>query len=106
VTESQLRDDFTVLLDVRFLHVFQKASTAAYHFQEAAAAVMILLVRIEVRPKVVDTRREDRNLDRSAPDVSVMELVLLDDFFSTDRHCSLPPQESALQGKLTMLRMI
>jgi hypothetical protein len=86
VTESQIRDDITVSLDVRTLHVLQKASTATYHFQKAAAAVVILLMRVEMRPKVVDTRCEDRNLDGSAPDVTVVELMLLDDFFSTDRH--------------------
>ena len=75
-----------VSLDIRSLHVFQKASTAAHHFEKAEAAVVILLVRVEVRPKVVDTRCEDRNLDGSTPDVAVVELVLLDDFFSTDRH--------------------
>ena len=86
VTESQIREELTVPLDVRSLHVFQKASPTAYHFQKAASAVVILLVRVEVRPEVVDTRCEDRHLDRSAPDVAVVELVLLDDFFSTDRH--------------------
>ena len=84
--ESQIREDVTVSPDVRSLHVFKKASTAANHFEKAAAAVMILFVRVEVRSKVVDTRGEDRNLDGSAPDVAVVELVLLDDFFSTDRH--------------------
>ena len=87
--ESQIREDVTVSPDVRSLHVFQKASTAANHFEKAAAAVMILFVRVEVRSKVVDTRGEDRNLDGSAPDVAVVELVLLDDFFSTDRHLIL-----------------
>ena len=86
MTESQIREDLTVSLYVRSLHVFQKASTAANHFEKAAAAVVILLVRVEVRPQVVDTCCEDRNLDGSAPDVAVVELVLLDDFFSTDRH--------------------
>ena len=86
MTKSQIRENVTVSLDVRSLHVFQKTSTAANHLEKAAAAVVILLVRVEVRPKVVDTRCEDCNLDGSAPDVSVVELVLLDDFFSTDRH--------------------
>ncbi len=48
VTESQIREDLTVSLYVRSLHVFQKASTAADHFEKAAAAVVILLVRVEV----------------------------------------------------------
>jgi hypothetical protein len=86
VTESQIREDVTVPLDVRSLHVFQKASPTAYHFQKAASAVVILFVRVEVRLEVVDTRCEDRHLDGSAPDVAVVELVLLDDFFSADRH--------------------
>jgi hypothetical protein len=75
-----------VSLDVRSLQVFQNATTAANHLEKAATAVVILFVRVEVRPKVVDTRGEDRNLDGSAPDVAVVELVFLDDFFSTDRH--------------------
>ena len=86
MTESQIRDDFTVSLDVRALQVFQKASTAAYHLEKAAATVVIFLMRVEVRPKVVDARCQDPNLDGGAPDITVVELILLDDFFSTDRH--------------------
>jgi hypothetical protein len=86
VTESQIRDDLTVLLNVHSLHVFEKTSTATNHLEKAAAAVVILLMRVEMRPEVVDTRCEDRNLDGSTPDVTVVELVLLDDSFSTDRH--------------------
>ena len=89
MTESQISDDLTISLDVGALQVFQKASTAAHHLEKATAAVVILLVHVEVRPEVVDTRCEDRNLDGSAPDVAVVELVLLDDFFSTDRHLIL-----------------
>ncbi len=85
MTESQLRDDFTVSLNVRTLHVFQKASTAANHLEKAAAAVVILLVRVEMRPKVVDTRCENPNLDGGAPDVAVMELVLFH-YFSLVEH--------------------
>ena len=89
VTESQIRDDLTVSLDVRSFQVFQMAATAADHLEKAATAVVILFVRVEVRAKVVDTRCENRNLDGSAPDVAVVELVFLDDFFSTDRHLIL-----------------
>jgi cell fate (sporulation/competence/biofilm development) regulator YmcA (YheA/YmcA/DUF963 family) len=46
--ESQIRENFTVSLNVRALHVFQKASTAAHHLEKAAAAVVILLVRVEM----------------------------------------------------------
>ena len=86
MTESQIRDDLTVPLDVHSLHVFQKAPTTAHHLEKAAAAVVILLVRVEVRPEVFYTRCEDRDLDGGAPDVAVVELVLLDNFFSIDRH--------------------
>jgi hypothetical protein len=109
MTESQIRDDLTVSLDIRALQVFQKASTAAHHLEKAAAAVVILPVRVEVRPKVVDTRREDPNLDGSAPDVTVVELILLDDFVSTDRHFFFASAgvwaTTALQGKLTMFHV-
>jgi hypothetical protein len=86
VTEPQIRDDLTVSLDVRALQVLQEASTAAYHFEKAAATVVILLMLVKMRPEVVDACCEDPNLDGSAPDVTVVELMLLDDFFSTDRH--------------------
>jgi len=48
MTESQIRDDLTISLDVGALQVFQKASTAAHHLEKATAAVVILLVRVEV----------------------------------------------------------
>jgi hypothetical protein len=42
--------------------------------------MVILLVVVEVGSEVVDASRQDRNLDRSAPDVSVVELMLLNNF--------------------------
>lgn len=47
---------------------------------------MVLLVVVEVGPEVVDASREDRDLDGGAPDISFVELVLLNDLCSVDRH--------------------
>ena len=47
---------------------------------------MILLLRVKMRSEVVDTGREDRDLDGRAPDVIVVESVLLNDFCSINRH--------------------
>ena len=67
--------------------------------------MVILLVLVEVGSEVIDTSRQDRSLDRSAPNVSVVQLMLLDNFCSTDCHVLIvmflsPPRESTLQGKL------
>jgi len=44
----------------------EEAAAAANHLQKAAAAVVIFLVLIEVAPKVVDSGRQEGNLDGSA----------------------------------------
>jgi hypothetical protein len=48
VSKSQLCNDVAVSLYVHTLQVFQKASTATHHLEKAAAAVVILLVRVEM----------------------------------------------------------
>ena len=45
---------------------------------------MIFLVVIEVAPKIVDSGRQEGNLDRSAATILFVELVLLDDLFAVD----------------------
>ena len=78
MAETEVLDEITVPLSVRPLEVFQKAPAATHHLEEAASAVMIVLVLIEVAPKVVDPSRKEGDLHSGAPDVTVMELILLD----------------------------
>ena len=48
--------------------------------------MVVLLVRVEVRPEVVDARGQNRDLDGGAATIVLVELVLLDDVFLDDRH--------------------
>jgi hypothetical protein len=86
VTETQIRNEAPVPFRIGPLQVFQEAAAAANHFQEAAAAVVVFLMLIEVGPKVVDSGRQEGNLDGSAATILFVELELLDDFFAVDGH--------------------
>lgn len=98
--ESEVCDELAIPLDIGPLQVLEKATTAPDHLEEAAAAVVVLRVSIEVGPEVVDARGEKRDLDRGAPTIVVVELVLLDDFVFGDRHIGVGLRESqSLQGK-------
>jgi len=98
--ESEIGDQLTVPLDIRPLQVLEKATPPADHLEQASAAVVILLVSIEVGPEIVDAGREDGDLDRSAPTIAIVELVLLDDVFFCYRHVRRCLRESrSLQGK-------
>lgn len=100
VPESEVRDELAITFDVGPLQVLEKTTTAPDHLEKAAAAVVIFPVCVEVAPKVVDAGREDRDLDRSASTIVVVELVLLDDVFFDDRHTVAGLRESqSLQGK-------
>jgi len=86
VTEAQIRNDPPIPFQVRPLQVFEEAAAAANHLQEAAAAVVIFLVLIEVALQVVDSGRQEGNLDRGAATIIFVDLELLDNFFAVDGH--------------------
>ncbi len=86
VTEAKIRKEPPVPLRVCPLQVFKEAAAASNHLQEAAATMVIFFVLIEVAPKVVDSGRQEGNLDRSAATIIFVELVPFNDFFAVDRH--------------------
>ncbi len=86
VTETQIRNYSPIPFQVCPLQVFQEAAAAADHLQEAAAAMVVFLVLIEVAPKAIDSGRQEGNLDGSAATILFVELELLDDFFAVDGH--------------------
>jgi hypothetical protein len=95
VTKSEVGDDLAILLDFGPLQVLEKTTTTPDHLEKASAAVVVFLVCVEVGPEVVDASGEDRDLDRGAPTVLIVELILLDNFVFDDRHVGvLPPRES------------
>jgi hypothetical protein len=88
VTEAQVGDKTAISLQVRPLKVFQQPAATPNHFQEAAAAMMIFLVGIEMALEVGDASREDRDLDRSAALIILVKLIVLDYFLAIDGHSS------------------
>lgn len=84
--ESEVIDQLTVPSDIGLPQILEKATALTDQLEQAAASVVILHVGIEVGPKVVDAGREQRNLDRGASTIVVVELVLLDDVVLVDGH--------------------
>jgi hypothetical protein len=84
VAETEVRNEPPIPFQIGLLQVFQEAPAAADHLQKASAAVVILLVTVEVAPEVVDPGRKEGNLDWSAATILFVQLVLLDDFFAVD----------------------
>src|SRR5258706_12309401 len=62
LADAQLVDDGAVAVLVRLLEVVQKAAAAADKLQEAAAAVMVLRVGLEVLGQVGDAVRGEWEL--------------------------------------------
>ena len=84
--ESEVGDELAIPLDIRPLQVLEKTTALPDHLEEAAPAVVVLRVRVEVGPEVVDAGREERDLDGSASTIVLVEPVLLDDFVFLNRH--------------------
>ena len=55
LSDVQLLDDSTVSLNVVLLEVAEKVSSVSYHLLKAAAAVVVLVVSLEVLGKVLDS---------------------------------------------------
>jgi hypothetical protein len=104
MAKSELSDESTVTLDIGPLQILEKPTTTADHLEKAAATVVVFRVGVEVCPQVVDASREDRDLNGGAPTIGFVELVLLDDFLSIDRHVGvLPPRESVAAREAMLL---
>jgi len=86
VTETQIRNQPPIPIQVRPLQVFEEAAPASDHLQEAAAAVVIFFVLIEVGPKIINSGRQEGSLNSGAATILFVELELLDDFFAFNRH--------------------
>jgi hypothetical protein len=102
--ESEVVDQCTVPRDVGPLQILQETAPLPDELEQSAATVVILGVGIEVGPEVVDAGRDERDLDRGASTIVVVELVLLDDVVLVDSHWASGLRESqSLQGKRSLL---
>ena len=79
LAQVQLLDDRAVTLDIDLLQVAQKVSSVADHLQHAAAAVVVLVVALEVLGQGVDAMRQDRDLNLRGAGVTLMGGVLRND---------------------------
>ena len=75
LAQVQLLNDGAVTLNVDLLQVAQKVSSVADHLQHAAAAVVVLVVRLEVLGKSVDAMGKDRDLNLRGAGVTLVRSV-------------------------------
>lgn len=76
LTQTQLSDQGTVTVDVLLLQIGQQITAAADHLEQAAAAVVVMLVGLEVLGQVVDTSGQQSNLDLRRTGVTLVEAAL------------------------------
>jgi hypothetical protein len=74
-TQSKLGDDGSVTLDVVLLDVVEHATPATDHGQQTTAAVIVLLVRLQVAREVVDALGKDGNLHFRGTRIGCVKLV-------------------------------
>ena len=77
LAQVQLLDDGTVTCDIVLLKVTEKVSSVTDHLQHAAAAVVVLVVGLEVLGKSVDAMGKDRDLNLGRTGVTLVGSVLL-----------------------------
>ena len=79
LTQTQLSDQGTVTVDVLLLQIGQQIAAAADHLEQAAAAVVVMLVGLEVLGQVVDTSGQQSNLNLRRTGVTLVDGCLSDD---------------------------
>ena len=77
-TESELRNQCPVPLDVVAPEIIQQPTTTTHEHQQATTAVMVLLVELQMLRQVVNTPREERNLHLRRTGIGPMEAMLSD----------------------------
>src|SRR6185295_10871707 len=75
----ELLDQLSVALGVPVLEVVQETAAGSDHFEQAAAGMMILGVRVEVFGQVFDPAAQDSDLNLGGPRVRRVRLVGSDD---------------------------
>src|SRR4051794_32166663 len=76
LADAELVDDRAVALEVRLLEVVQKAAATPDQLQEAATAVMVLRVRLEVLRQIGNSAREECDLHFWGAGIAVMRAIL------------------------------
>jgi len=77
-SQTELADDGTVALNIRFLQIVEEVSSVTDHFLKPAAAVEVVFVGFQMFCQVVDPGGENCNLNLRGYGVALMSGVLLD----------------------------
>ena len=75
---AQLGNDCTIALDILLLEVVEKVSSVTYHLLETAAAVVVVVVSLEVLGEVLDAAGKKRDLYLGRTGVALVGLVSVD----------------------------
>ena len=79
LSDTELCDDSSVALDVLLCQVIEHLSSLTDHLQQTAAAVVILLVDLQVLCELSDALCEDGDLNLRRTCVVVVQLIAFDD---------------------------
>lgn len=71
-SQSQLADDRTVALNIRFLQIVKQISSVTDHFLETATAVEVLFVVLQMCRQIGDPSRQNGNLHFGRTGVTFM----------------------------------
>lgn len=76
--KAQLREQFSILVNVLTLHVIEKLTTAAGHLEKSPTAMEVLAVGAQVIGQMVDAGSEQCDLDLGRAGILVVVLELCD----------------------------
>ena len=77
LSQAELLNNGTVALDVCFLKVAEKISSVANHLLQTAAAVVVLVIALEMLGQIFDSVSKKRDLNLGRTGVSFVSSVLL-----------------------------
>ena len=78
LSDVKLFDNSAVTLDIDLHQIVKKVSSVTNHLEKTAAAVVILVVHLEVLGEGVDAIGKDRDLNLGRTCVTLVGLVLVD----------------------------
>ena len=78
LSDVQLRNDGTVSFDILLLQVVQQISAVSHHFQHTSAAVMVLLVHLQMLGQLIDSGGQNGDLNLRRTGVAFMSGISCD----------------------------
>jgi hypothetical protein len=80
--ETEIVDQLPVPIEVRSPEILEKSATTPDHLEESLPAVVVRFVLLEVSTQMIDALREEGDLHRGTPSVSLVKPVLFDHYLS------------------------